>query len=179
MMFPNTYIRSDTRITIKFKPLSLNGILFYVSRDDQSTKGDFMSIILHNGFVKLRYDLGKGVGEAKSNSTVTLNTWHMVQVNRTARSGTLIVNSGVPVRVTSPGTDVALDVNSNFYLGGVRKLSNVNPNAVDNDPAFVQDFTGCIDHFEVNGVLYFQPSTGALEGRNIANCPESISQHAL
>lgn len=97
----------------------------------------------------MRYDLGKGVGEAKSNSTVTLNTWHTVQVNRTARSGTLIVNSGVPVRVTSPGTDVALDVNSNFYLGGVRKLSNVNPNAVDNDPAFVQDFTGCIDHFEV------------------------------
>lgn len=89
------------------------------------------------------------MGEAKSNSTVTLNTWHMVQVNRTARSGTLILNSGVPVRVTSPGTVVALDVNSNFYLGGVRKLSNVNPNAVDNDPAFVQDFTGCIDHFEV------------------------------
>lgn len=97
----------------------------------------------------MRYDLGKGVGEATSNSTVTLNTWHKVQVDRTARSGNLIVNGSVPVRVTSPGTAVALDVDSNFYLGGVRKLSNVNPNAVDNDPAFVQDFTGCIDHFEV------------------------------
>ena len=100
-------------------------------------------------FVKLRYDLGKGVGEAKSNSTVTLNTWHTVNVDRTYTSGNLIVNGGIPVRVTSPGSDVALDVDSNFYLGGVRKLSNVNPSAVDNDPAFVQDFTGCIDHFEV------------------------------
>ena len=100
-------------------------------------------------FVKLRYDLGKGVGEATSNSTVTLNTWHTVQVERTAKSGNLILNGGVPVRVTSPGTDVALDVDSDFYLGGVRKLSNVNPIAVDNDPAFVQDFTGCVDHFEV------------------------------
>ena len=99
--------------------------------------------------VKLRYDLGKGVGEARSNSTVTLGTWHTVQVDRTARSGSMIVNGGVPVRVTSPGTDVALDVDSNFYLGGVPKLSNVNPNAVDNDTAFVQDVTGCIDHFEV------------------------------
>ena len=99
--------------------------------------------------VKLRYDLGKGVGEGRSNSTVTLDTWHTVQVDRTAQSGNLIVNGGVPVRVTSPSTDVALDVYSNFYLGGVPKLSNVNPNAVDNDPAFVQDFSGCIDHFEV------------------------------
>ena len=97
----------------------------------------------------MRYDLGRGVGEATSNSTVTLNTWHTVKVDRTARSGNLIVNGSVPVRATSPGTAVALDVDSNFHLGGVRKLSNVNPNAVDNDPTFVQDFTGCIDHFEV------------------------------
>ena len=73
----------------------------------------------------------------------------MVRVDRAARSGNLIVNGGVPVRFASPDTDVALDVNSNFYLGGVPKLLNVNPNAVENDPAFVQDFTGCIDHLEV------------------------------
>ena len=95
---------------------------------------------------KLRYDLGNGIGEATINSTVTLDTWHTVRVDRTARSGNLIVSGRVPVRVTSSGTNVALDVNSNFYLGGVPKLSNVNPNAVENDPSFVQDFTGCIDH---------------------------------
>ena len=50
MLFPKTYIRTNTRIKIKFKPLALNGILFYVSRDDQSTTGDFLSIILHNGW---------------------------------------------------------------------------------------------------------------------------------
>ena len=94
--------------------------------------------------------LARAFDEATSNSTVTLDTWHTVQVDRTARSGNLIVNGGVPVHAMSPGNDVALDVNSNFYLGGVPKLSNVNPNAVDNDPAFVQDFTGCIDHFEVH-----------------------------
>ncbi|KAL9962211.1 hypothetical protein ACROYT_G031293 [Oculina patagonica] len=178
MLFAKTDIRSSTQVTITFKPLALNGILFYVSYDDQSTTGDFLSIILHNGFVKLRYDLGKGVGEAKSNVTVSLNTWHTVRASRTAKTGHLIVNSGVPVNLTSPGSAVALDVHSNFYLGGVRQLSNVNPNALDNDASFVQDFTGCIDHFEVNGILYFQPSTGALEGRNIANCPDLISQHA-
>ena len=105
--------------------------------------------LVFSRFVKLRYDLGKGVGEAKSNVTVSLDTWYTVQASRTAKTGNLIVNGSAPVDVTSPGSAVALDVHSNFYLGGVRQLSNVNPNAVDNDASFVQDFTGCIDHFEV------------------------------
>lgn len=172
MMFAKTYIRSTTQITIRFKPETLDGILFYVSHEEQSTTGDFLSIILHNGFVKLRYDLGKGVGEAVSNVTVSLNTWYTVKAIRNAQNGSLAINDGNPVYVTSPGSAVALDVRSNFYLGGVRKLSNVNPRAVDNAASFVQDFSGCIDYFEVNGILYFQPNTAPVEGRNIANCPE-------
>ncbi|RMX46707.1 hypothetical protein pdam_00015679 [Pocillopora damicornis] len=133
MMFAKTNIRSTTQITIRFKPETLDGILFYVSHEEQSTTGDFLSIILHNGFVKLRYDLGKGVGEAVSNVTVSLNTWYTVKAIRNAQNGSLAINDGNPVYVTSPGSAVALDV---------------------------------------NGILYFQPNTAPVEGRNIANCPE-------
>lgn len=107
------------------------------------------SSIIFFSFVKLRYDLGKGVGEAVSNVTVSLNTWYTVKAIRNAKNGSLAINDGNPVYVTSPGSAVALDVRSNFYLGGVRKLSNVNPRAVDNAASFVQDFSGCIDYFEV------------------------------
>ena len=100
-------------------------------------------------FVKLRYDLGKGVGEAKSNLTISLGTWYTATVNRTYKLASLSVNSNTPVSVVSPGSAVALDVHSNFYLGGVRKLSAINAKAVDNDLASVQDFSGCIDKFEV------------------------------
>ena len=100
-------------------------------------------------FVKLRYDLGKGVGEAKSNSTVILDMWHSVTVSRNAKNASLSLDGNPPVSVVSPGTAVALDVNSNFFLGGVRKLSTVNPNAVDNDAASIQDFSGCINQLEV------------------------------
>ncbi|CAH3192107.1 unnamed protein product, partial [Porites evermanni] len=176
MMFTKTNVRSSTQISIRFKPAVRNGILFYVAHDEQSITGDFLSIYLHNGFVKLRYDLGKGVGEAKSNSTVILDMWHSVTVSRNAKSASLSLDGNPPVSVVSPGTAVALDVNSNFFLGGVRKLSTVNPNAVDNDPASIQDFSGCINQLEVNGILYFQSNTKALEGRNIANCPpESVA----
>lgn len=170
MLFQSTNIRSTTQISIRFKPATLSGILFYVGYSDHSDTGDFMSIFLHNGYVKLRYDLGKGVGEAKSNSTVSVNTWFTVDVIRMEKNATLTVSGDTPVSVKTPGTAVALDIRSNFYLGGVRKLSAINPQAVD--PS-VQDFSGCIERFEVNGILYLQTSTGALEGRNIANCPVS------
>lgn len=67
-------------------------------------------------------------------------------MNRTGKSASLTVNSNTTVSVISPGSAVALDTNSNFYLGGVRKLSAINPKAVDSS---VQDFSGCIEHFEV------------------------------
>ena len=49
MMFSKTNVRLTTQIKIRFKPETLDGILFYVSHEEQSTIGDFLSIILHNG----------------------------------------------------------------------------------------------------------------------------------
>ena len=70
-------------------------------------------------------------------------------MSRNAKNASLSLDGNPTVSVVSPGTAVALDVNSNFFLGGVRKLSTVNPNAVDNDPASIQDFSGCINQLEV------------------------------
>lgn len=175
MRFQSTNIRKTSQISIRFKAGRVNGILFYSGYHDQSDKGDFLSIYLHNGFIKLRYNLGSGTGEARSNSSIDLNTWYTVSVNREDKNATLTVSGDTPISVISPGTAVSLNVPSSFYLGGVPTLSAINPNAVD---SFVQDFVGCIDMFMVNNILYMQASTGALEGRNIANCPAS-PQHAL
>lgn len=49
MLFESTNIRSTTQISIRFKPATLSGILFYVGYSDHSDTGDFMSIFLHNG----------------------------------------------------------------------------------------------------------------------------------
>ena len=97
-------------------------------------------------FIKLRYNLGSGTGEARSNSSIDLNTWYTVSVNREDKNASLTVSGETPISVISPGTAVSLNVPSSFYLGGVPTLSAINPNAVD---SFVQDFVGCIDMFMV------------------------------
>ena len=42
-------INERTEITIRFKPTTSNGILFYVAWNLQSHSGDFLSITLHDG----------------------------------------------------------------------------------------------------------------------------------
>lgn len=97
-------------------------------------------------FIKLRYNLGSGTAEARSNSSIDLNEWYTVSVNREDKNATLTVSGNTTISVISPGTAVSLNVPSSFYLGGVPKLNAINPNAVD---SFVQDFVGCIDMFKV------------------------------
>lgn len=168
MRFESTNSRRTTQVTISFKPSRLHGILFYFGYHDNSDTGDFISIYLYNGFVKLKYDLGNGIAVAKSNLTVALDTWYTVSVSRVEKNATLTVTGDTPVSIVSPGSAIALDVKSSFYLGGVPSLEAINPNAMD---SMVQDFLGCIRQLRVNGILYMQESTSALEGRNIANCP--------
>ena len=106
----------------------------------------FVIVLFVSRFIKLRYNLGSGTGEARSNSSINLNTWYTVSVNREDKNATLTVSGDTPVSVISPGTAVSLNVPSSFYLGGVPTLNAINPNAVD---SFVQDFIGCIDMFMV------------------------------
>ena len=84
----------------------------------------------------------------KSTSRVTLNQWHVVTANRSARVGSFQLDSGNVLTMFSPSRAVGLDVQSNFYLGGVPQLSSVSPRAVENSNV-LKDFTGCIDKLQV------------------------------
>ena len=99
-------------------------------------------------FVQFRYDLGSGVGKGQSTSRVTLNQWHVVTANRSSQTGSLQLDGGNVVPVLSPSRAIGLDVQSDFYLGGVPQLSSVSPRAVENTND-LKDYSGCISEFKV------------------------------
>lgn len=71
-----------------------------------------------------------------------------MEITRTGKTGTLKVDSGPVISATSLGDAVALDVSSDFYLGGVPQLSYVNPSAVF-DSSSLKDFVGCVSSVRV------------------------------
>ena len=56
-MFCFSKFQSKRSIRFRFKPDSLeNGIMFYAAEHEQGY-GDFMAVLLNNGFVEIRYSV--------------------------------------------------------------------------------------------------------------------------
>ena len=55
----STNLRFETEVIMEFKPRSDTGLLFYVASQLTPYAGDFLAISLAQGFVELRYSLGK------------------------------------------------------------------------------------------------------------------------
>ena len=112
------------------------------------------SVDVYYRFVHYYYDLGSGPAKFQSQKAISLKSEHIVQVTRTSKTGSLKVDSEAVVSGTSPGNAVALDVQSDFYLGGVPQLSSVNPSAIF-DSSSLKDFVGCVASVKV-GLLQIQ-----------------------
>lgn len=82
---------------MEFRAESLNGILLLTGeRDDLS--GDFIALILNNGFLELWFDCGSGIGHIKSNEGISLNQWSSVVVYRHRWDAWIKLNKGRKVK---------------------------------------------------------------------------------
>ncbi|XP_023230062.1 protein eyes shut-like [Centruroides sculpturatus] len=176
MEFKSQNIRRKTIITMQFKPMSDNGILFYASQQMNENSGDFAAIVIKNGHVEFRFNLGTGTETTtvlQNSHKLSLDTWHTVTVDRYERSANLIVDD-IEVVNQSPAGMRALDVNTNFFIGGIPEFLLTTTNIIDNS-----SFYGCISWFEVNSKIYNLTPKGALNGLNINNCRGKICGHHI
>merc|ERR1719410_711235 len=65
---------SDLHMALDFKPESWTGIILITGQTDDMT-GDYLALILNDGYVELRLDCGTGVGVVRSTSQVHLQQW--------------------------------------------------------------------------------------------------------
>uniref|UniRef100_H2ZYW6 Crumbs cell polarity complex component 2 n=1 Tax=Latimeria chalumnae TaxID=7897 RepID=H2ZYW6_LATCH len=168
MAFTPFNIRHKTHISMQFKPLSADGILFYTAQHLNPRSGDFLSISLAHGFVQLRYNLGDRTVILQTNTQVDTSgrTWHLVKAGRSANKGYLELDgSNVTQKATAGMT--ALDTRTDFYVGGVSMLNAVSALAVEDEPT---GFDGCIRELIVNDIELNLSETGAQEGVNIGDC---------
>lgn len=152
----------DMEITLK--PNARDGLLLYNGQRADG-EGDFMALYLNDGFIEFAYDLGTGVGIARTEHRVSLGEWHQIRVSRTGRLAILEVNNQIPVEVLSPGAFTQLSLPQNMYLGGVPNFGAVSPQV-----KVRKAFIGCIQKVVINGrpvpIL-----AEALGGANVDNCP--------
>ncbi|XP_070207543.1 basement membrane-specific heparan sulfate proteoglycan core protein-like isoform X4 [Littorina saxatilis] len=174
-------------VTLKlmFKPRSRDdGIILY-NAQKQEGAGDFVAIIMKEGFVEFRFDTGSGPAVLRSRNQIPINDWARVTVDRNGRDGMLVVNNEDPVneqvdnvrdlysrrdrgdvfnRGTTSGNTVGLNLKRPLFLGGVDPAEALSPNVGTAD-----GFVGCIAELSVETEA-IDLMGDAIESVNIADC---------
>eukprot|EP00795_Rhopilema_esculentum_P008087 gene8087-14003_t len=164
MAFKSPNVKYLTKVNLRFKPAKLNGLLFYISENTDSTSGDFFTISLWNGYVYVRFNLGLGLATMRSRNTVKVGQWHELYVERRLKQAIMRLDSNMYIGVRGSGSYTQLNVGSVMYLGGLPRLSAMNIQAVK-DVNSQRDFEGTVSRFIVNDVVTVFSSTKV--GRNI------------
>ncbi|XP_076452135.1 basement membrane-specific heparan sulfate proteoglycan core protein-like isoform X4 [Babylonia areolata] len=172
-------------LKLVFKPGSRdNGIILYNAQKEDG-RGDFVAVIMKDGFVEFRFDTGKGPAILRSRQQIPINEWAMVMADRKGRDGMLIVNREDPVneqvdsyydlysrrdrgdvfdRGSASGTTVGLNLKRPLFLGGVDPAETLSPNA-----GATEGFVGCIAELMVDS-KNIDLMGDAIESVNIADC---------
>ncbi|CAN8000168.1 unnamed protein product, partial [Ixodes hexagonus] len=116
---PQLKAYSSMHLHFQFKTLEPSGLLLYNAGKGQ----DFVAVELVDGHLHYLFNLGDGPRKVRSNTASPLNDnrWHAVTLGRSSlRQHSLVVDDRVAT-VTSPGSNVHLDLDGLLYLGGVRR----------------------------------------------------------
>ncbi|XP_062708922.1 uncharacterized protein LOC109430547 [Aedes albopictus] len=140
------------QLHIEFRPESFDGILLLTGeRDDLS--GDFMALLIHQGFVEFWFDCGSGTGRVRSEETIVLNQWNTITIYRHRWDAWLVLNQGNRVQGRSKGLFSRITFREPVFLGGFGNITGL-----DKKLPVSNGFTGCIRKFVANEHDYnFQP----------------------
>uniref|UniRef100_A0A674KD90 Protein eyes shut homolog n=1 Tax=Terrapene triunguis TaxID=2587831 RepID=A0A674KD90_9SAUR len=177
MSFASFHIRHKTHIQLQFQPLSADGILFYTAQHLSPRSGDFLCISLVNGFVQLRYSLGDKIVILQSLQNVCTNgsTWHFLKAGRVGNEGYLDLD-GINITQKASAGMTALDINTDFYVGGVSSLNLVNSMAIENEPI---GFSGCIREIIINHRELKLTEADPKDGSNVGDCDGTVCGYTV
>ncbi|XP_038582234.1 laminin subunit alpha-2 isoform X4 [Micropterus salmoides] len=168
---PTRWNPNVSTITFKFRTFSSEALLLYLATEDMK---DFMSLELSEGKVKVNFDLGSGVGNARSANRHNDGRWKSLTMSRNKKQATLTVvdiDSGAEEMIvaTSQGSATGLNLKETqkIYFGGLPTIGNYRPEVN------LKRYAGCLRDIEVSrtpfNLLSSSDYTGVTKGCNVEN----------
>ncbi|KAJ8925428.1 hypothetical protein NQ315_009261, partial [Exocentrus adspersus] len=155
------------QLSLELRPEAYDGIFFLTGeRDDMA--GDFMALLLHQGFVEFRFDCGSGVGVVRSEETILLNQWNHITLYRHRWDAWLQLNSGKHVQGRSKGLFSRITFREPLFIGGPGNTTGLTEKL-----PVAKGLKGCLRHLEVNDHVYkfaLEPRGEATKGYGIEEC---------
>ncbi|XP_052863350.1 basement membrane-specific heparan sulfate proteoglycan core protein [Anopheles cruzii] len=140
--------QSKRSVQFRFKPDSLeNGVLFYAAEHEQAY-GDYLAVILNNGFIELRYSVAGKIKPSVLRSVVPIEVgrWHRVSTGRSrAGVGYLQVDEETVIN-EMPNRNPPILLKTKVYVGGYDKRL-----LLSQELGVHRGFEGCIAELETSG----------------------------
>uniref|UniRef100_A0A2S2NPU2 Pikachurin n=1 Tax=Schizaphis graminum TaxID=13262 RepID=A0A2S2NPU2_SCHGA len=155
------------QISLEFRPESWDGILFLAAERDDLV-GDFMAILLHNGFLEFRFDCGSGLGVVKSEETVILNQWNTLSVYRHRWDAWIQLNRGKRIAGRSKGLFSRITFREPVFIGGRGNTSGLTERFPTD-----RGFVGCVRLLQANDHRYDfgeTPTGDTVKSQEVEEC---------
>lgn len=169
LTFPKLYnVENSILIIIEFHPESYNGILLYSGQGTNNSTGDYMAIVLNNGFVEFRFDCGRGEGIIQSNQPIMLHSWNKLTLYRDKWDAWMQLNNGKQIHGQSQGLYSKISLEENLYLGGYFNISSIAKRLLMNI-----GFHGCVRYMKINEKVYnfeLQKEGDIIDGLDVEEC---------
>ncbi|RWS27412.1 Laminin subunit alpha-like protein [Leptotrombidium deliense] len=137
----NSSINERAEITLKFKTVDLDGLLFFTSNDDHSS---YLSVFLKNGAVMMKTNFGEiGTSETKAFND---NRWHYVSAKREQTNLQIHVDEDNSVNTAIDSSSTTNAATKTTFLGSVPSGHTFD----FSEMKIPTTFTGCIGDVTVN-----------------------------
>ncbi|XP_037077895.1 pikachurin-like [Pollicipes pollicipes] len=141
---PPVEAHTDMRLTLEFRPEDWDGLLL-MSGETADLAGDFMAVVLTDGFVEFRFDCGSGLGVVRSREPVLLDRWNRLTLIRTRSYVWMQLNNGQHTEGMSQGIFWHITFELPLYVGGARGVAGLQPRL-----GVVGGYRGCIRLLQIN-----------------------------
>ncbi|XP_063584665.1 agrin-like [Penaeus indicus] len=132
-------VPTKVQIEVDFVAHELDGVIVY-TQQDLGGLGDYLALVLINGYVEVRLDLGNGPIQLRSHVPVKPYTRTTASVRTYSRDALLQVGVGEAVSGRSAGVHRALDINAPLYVGGIPSIVS----QIADNLGVGKGLTGCI-----------------------------------
>lgn len=155
---------SYTEIELTFKPASSDGLILYNGYTNNKL-GDYIAILMRQGFAEFQFDLGTGPAVIRSSLPVSLKSWHRIKVSRTGLQGVLEVDDQIPVQGLSKGAYTQLTLLQPLFVGGHPDFDITSRHLNQSS-----SYQGCVQKLLLNG-RPVRLMEEAIHGYNVEPCP--------
>ncbi|KAM4040294.1 laminin subunit alpha-4 [Anomaloglossus baeobatrachus] len=140
-----------SEISFRFRTHSSNGMIFYVSDDDED---NFVTLFFANGQLHFKFNVGVQKLSIRSQEKFNDGMWHTVICVREMNKGKLIIDGLRVLEERLPSDHAVWNVKAPIYVGGVAPGKAMQNVQIDS----VYSFHGCLGDLQLNGRSVPAPS---------------------